>query len=630
MRRYFLCVLLVVSMLLNPITTNAATEGLTEGRLEDGTCYALASGGMAISIYKGTESNIVIPYNINGFNIKYINHGAYANVDTVKTVILPSTLTSVGSTAFTCCDSLEKVVFTSQSEIARACFAICPKLKEINLPDTLMEIPESAFSDCTSLAFIRIPTNVELIDYHAFENCTSLTSVVIPEKCREIESDAFANCTSLSEIYMTNGAVKIWDDAFLNVTATVYYDASNPYWTEEDFQDYGGNLTWVPTDNIPVIEDPGLGKYPDGVGRVSVYKGPELPTNPKENGDLVVVLNPMHDSTHAGIKDGGYNETDINLKIAKYCYEELYTYSGVKVYLTRTDSNCPYPETCGQSNGAELDELKRIEFAKSVNADVYISIHLAHETGGGWSGTTIEGPLGLYKEELHQETLDLARHFLKNLEELGITDRGYTSTFSTDGSTYKDGSTADANKVIRKSVELDIPAIILEQCTLINSPDAENCLSTEAKIKALGVADAKSIADYYGLEKGYNPNKGKLESNTPAQETEKGSADNNGTQTSSTPSQEIEKETVSEQATETIIEDTEAIIDNTETMIDDTEEQATPLETEDTQFKNEQQDIDSDNIGNQNWPIVLIGSIGVIACVTVVGFIWKLKIKKIK
>lgn len=612
MRRYFLCVLLVVSMLLSPITANAAIEGLTEGRLEDGTCYGLTASSkgpyMAITIYKGTEANIIIPYRINGYAIEGINHGAYSDVDTIKTVILPPTLTGISSTAFCGCDSLEKVVFTSKCQMARACFGYCPKLKEINLPDSLMKIPESAFIDCTSLEFIRIPTNVEIIDYHAFENCTRITSVVIPKKCREIKSDAFANCTSLSEIYMTYGGIKIWDDAFLNVTATVYYDASNPYWTEEDFQDYGGNLTWVPTNNIPVIEDPGLGKYPEGVGDVSNVKEPEMPTNPKEDGDLVVVLNPMHDSTHAGIKDGGYNETDINLKIAKYCYEELYTYSGVKVYLTRTDSNCPYPETCGQSNGAELDELKRIESAKNVNADVYISIHLAHGTGGGWSGTTIEGPDNAYKEEFHQEMLDLTRHIQKNLEELGITPRGYMSSHAKDGSTYKDGSIADANKVIRKGVELDIPTIILEQCTLINSPDAENCLSTEAKIKALGIADAKSIADYYGLEKGYNPNKGKLESNTASVK---------------------DTETTNKNA-EIIIENTELAVENTEDSSQMDESEVGTEETEDTQFETEQQDVDSDNTDNQIWPIVLIGSIGVIACVTIGVFIWKLKIKKNK
>ena len=61
----------------------------------------------------------------------------------------------------------------------------------------------------------------------------------------------------------------------------------------------------------------------------------------------------------------------MNFKIAQYCKEELQQYSGVTVYMTRNSVACPYP---GTSSGE--DNAKRVAYAQSVGANVYVSIHL--------------------------------------------------------------------------------------------------------------------------------------------------------------------------------------------------------------------------------------------------------------
>lgn len=95
-----------------------------------------------------------------------------------------------------------------------------------------------------------------------------------------------------------------------------------------------------------------------------------------ESDALVIVLDPGHDYSHGGAKGNGLGETALNLKIAQYCYEELCTYSNVRVYMTRYSSDCPYPENCGVNEGARKDNLKRVEFAKSLDADAYVALHL--------------------------------------------------------------------------------------------------------------------------------------------------------------------------------------------------------------------------------------------------------------
>ena len=56
---------------------------------------------------------------------------------------------------------------------------------------------------------------------------------------------------------------------------------------------------------------------------------------------MKVVLDPGHDGTHAGASGFGVQEADLTLKIATYCKEELSTYNGITVYMTRESASCP-------------------------------------------------------------------------------------------------------------------------------------------------------------------------------------------------------------------------------------------------------------------------------------------------
>ena len=102
------------------------------------------------------------------------------------------------------------------------------------------------------------------------------------------------------------------------------------------------------------------------------------------NGQVVVVLDPGHDSKHLGAHQSGLKEEDLNLKIAQYCKTELEKYNGVKVYMTRSGSGCPYPGTSSKD-----DNRKRVEYAKSVGADVYVSIHLNSSSSGAANGAEV-------------------------------------------------------------------------------------------------------------------------------------------------------------------------------------------------------------------------------------------------
>lgn len=221
--------------------------------------------------------------------------------------------------------------------------------------------------------------------------------------------------------------------------------------------------------------------------------------------NIVVVLDPGHDDKHAGAQANGYGEEDLNLKIAQYCREELSQYEGVTVYMTRDDSGaCPYPGTTSTDCNA-----KRVEFAQSVGADAYVSIHL--NSGPSYAeGAMVYYPNTNYNPTVGNQGKQLATKILEKLVALGLYNRGISIRGSEDGTKYPDGSLADYYGVIRLSKLAGIPAIIIEHAFLTNTGDVSNFLNSEEKLKKLGVADAEGIAEYFGLSKKSAINSGGL------------------------------------------------------------------------------------------------------------------------
>ena len=222
-------------------------------------------------------------------------------------------------------------------------------------------------------------------------------------------------------------------------------------------------------------------------------------------GEVVVVLDPGHDESHAGAHANGLKEENLNLKIALYCKEELETYQGVKVYLTRSENNsCPYP-----GSSAAVCNEKRVDYAKSVGADVFVSIHNNSTSNSSVHGAQVFYPNSNYNPSISQTGKELAQKIEEQLVALGLYDRGIVVRNSSDY-TYPDGSTADYYAVIRNCKTKGIPAIIVEHAFLTNIDDVNNFLNSNEKLKALGVADATAIAQYYGLSRTVDVTSGKV------------------------------------------------------------------------------------------------------------------------
>lgn len=246
-------------------------------------------GGMVISRYKGTASNIVIPselygepvisveigfensyvqgltlpetivkIDVNRFtNLQYVNilpgmeeihSGAFGGCKNLKAISLPNTLKRIYSSAFSGSGITNFVMPDSVTMIGAFILSGCPNLKSVYLSQGLTCIENRAFSS-SGLQAISIPENVQSINYGAFQGCKNLKTVMLPKNLEQIQDDAFqgsglekitipgktklktrvfADCTELKKSVFCSGITEIPISSFEGCTKleSVYLPSS--------------------------------------------------------------------------------------------------------------------------------------------------------------------------------------------------------------------------------------------------------------------------------------------------------------------------------------------------------------------------------------------------------------------
>lgn len=118
-----------------------------------------------------------------------------------QNTVIPSTVTSIGGSAFYDCKNLTNIVIpTSVTTIESAAFYRCYKLQDVEIPETVTSIGEAAFSFCHGFENVKIPNAVVTIDKGAFEYCNGVKTLVLGSSLTSIGDATFHNCWRLKEI----------------------------------------------------------------------------------------------------------------------------------------------------------------------------------------------------------------------------------------------------------------------------------------------------------------------------------------------------------------------------------------------------------------------------------------------
>ena len=215
----------------------------------------------------------------------------------------------------------------------------------------------------------------------------------------------------------------------------------------------------------------------------------------QSNEGITLCLDPGHGGAESGTLN--YNgtglEKDYNLKIAKYCYDELQKYN-CKVVMTR-------------STDKYMTLEERAEYAKQQGAQYLISFHLNASQKHNAYGAEVYYPNANWRPDISEKGKVMAQAIQNQLVSLGLHDRGIK--FRTidineypNPHRYDDNSIADYYGVIRNAKTRGITGLIIEHCCMDNESDFNKYLGSEEKIKQLGVADANGIVAALGLTKG--------------------------------------------------------------------------------------------------------------------------------
>lgn len=117
-----------------------------------------------------------------------------------------------GSPILTIPDTVDGKAVTA---LAPGCFRDCTGLTTIILPDTLTDIGSEAFSGCSGLRGLFLPEGTELIGERAFAGCCSLEAICIPTTVTAIAEGAFGDCAGLLYINY-GGSYQDWEALYDN------------------------------------------------------------------------------------------------------------------------------------------------------------------------------------------------------------------------------------------------------------------------------------------------------------------------------------------------------------------------------------------------------------------------------
>lgn len=122
--------------------------------------------------------------------------------------------------AFANCNSLCYASFSdSLKRIGDFAFSSNTALVKINVPNG--EIGNCSFMGCNILQGVRLG-NVSVIGEAAFLDCTSLKEITIPESVIEIKGEAFAGCSKLQIVRVFSRKTMIANNAFDDNTIIEY------------------------------------------------------------------------------------------------------------------------------------------------------------------------------------------------------------------------------------------------------------------------------------------------------------------------------------------------------------------------------------------------------------------------
>ena len=164
-----------------------------------------------------------------------IKDDAFNSMNTLKSLVIDGgapNLNELGERSFSGCSNIEELDLSNSklTSIPEGAFAYCKNLKTIKLPSTITSIGDEAFYNCQSLTNIEglDKCNLKSIGSAAFSNCKALENLDFSQSTfTNVPSKAFNGCSALAKITLPNTLTTIGGYAFYACYSIPQLDLSN-------------------------------------------------------------------------------------------------------------------------------------------------------------------------------------------------------------------------------------------------------------------------------------------------------------------------------------------------------------------------------------------------------------------
>ena len=164
-----------------------------------------------------------------------IKDDAFNSMDTLKSLVIDGgapNLNELGERSFSGCSNIEELDLSNSklTSIPEGAFAYCKNLKTIKLPSTITSIGDEAFYNCQSLTNIEglDRCNLKSIGSATFSNCKALENLDFSQSTfTNVPSKAFNGCSALAKITLPDTLTTIGGYAFYACYGIPQLDLSN-------------------------------------------------------------------------------------------------------------------------------------------------------------------------------------------------------------------------------------------------------------------------------------------------------------------------------------------------------------------------------------------------------------------
>lgn len=172
------------------------------------------AGEITITAYLGASGKVAIPALIAGRPVTRIGDDAFAVCARLTQVTIPDSITSIGNSAFEGTRLASVTLPGSVTNIGSYAFYACRSLTNVMISDSVTRIGHHAFAVCTNLGKIAIPGSVTHLGDFAFYACRNLTNASMAGGLTHIGDWQFSECSRLTSVTIPGSVTNIGKEAF--------------------------------------------------------------------------------------------------------------------------------------------------------------------------------------------------------------------------------------------------------------------------------------------------------------------------------------------------------------------------------------------------------------------------------